>query len=93
MFTYISSKTINTIHHALRPRFILITLPVTEKYIDEDILKVNAHPKSHQYTCPADGNPELRLKKGELGKWLQDIENRHRGFQKNHNTYYGFVGE
>lgn len=62
------------------------------KYFNNDVLEVGYQKKAKDYNSNI-FDSKKRMKAGHEEAWLDQLEATYKGFDKDHNTYYGFVPE
>lgn len=66
------------------------TFKAGEESVDEETLVIGKYPPPKEYNSKKLNNPGLRMKKGYEKKFLQLMEAKHRGFDEQNNTQYGY---
>jgi hypothetical protein len=75
----------------LKRRMIIITnLDPEGKYTDNNLLKVGYREKAKPYSGEKTNDPSQRMDPKYFSAYLDKIEAAHRGFEHNHNKYYGY---
>lgn len=68
------------------------TFEAAEDYVDKSTLKIGHHPKATKYNSRKLDNPSQRLKSGSEDTYMRRMEAKHRGFDEQNNTQYGYDG-